>query len=68
VKVIGFDGMEEARAAVKNDPAMIGVIAQYPDEMGKVAVETAGKVIKGETVSASQPIEPGVVTKDGETK
>lgn len=68
VKVIGFDGMEEARNAVKNDPAMVGVIAQYPDEMGKVAVETAGKVIKGEEVPALQPIEPGVVTKDGETK
>ncbi len=68
VKVIGFDGMDEARNAVKNDPIMVGVIAQYPDEMGKVAVETAVKVIKGEAVPAKQPIVPGVVTKDGETK
>lgn len=68
VKVIGFDGMEEARNAVKNDPVMVGVIAQYPDQMGKVAVETAVKVIKGESVPAKQPIVPGVVTKDGETK
>ncbi|OYR07753.1 substrate-binding domain-containing protein [Brucella grignonensis] len=68
VKVIGFDGMEEARNAVKNDPVMVGVIAQYPDQMGKAAVETAVKVIKGESVPAKQPIIPGVVTKDGETK
>ncbi len=68
VKVIGFDGMEEARNAVKNDPVMVGVIAKYPDQMGKVAVETAVKVIKGESVPAKQPIVPGVVTKDGETK
>ncbi|MFJ7356105.1 substrate-binding domain-containing protein [Phyllobacterium sp. NPDC097923] len=68
VKVIGFDGMEEARNAVKNDPVMVGVIAQYPDQMGKVAVATAGKVIKGETVDAKQPIVPGVVTKTGEEK
>lgn len=68
VKVIGFDGMEEARNAVKNDPVMVGVIAQYPDQMGKVAVQTAGKIIKGEEVPAKQPITPGVVTKDGETK
>ena len=68
VMVIGFDGMEEARNAVKNDPIMVGVIAQYPDQMGKVAVETAAKVIKGESVPAKQPIVPGVVTKDGETK
>ncbi|MEK1931129.1 MAG: substrate-binding domain-containing protein [Pararhizobium sp.] len=68
VKVIGFDGMEEARNAVKNDPVMVGVIAQYPDEMGKVAIETAAKVIKGEEVPAKHPIVPGVVTKEGETK
>jgi len=68
VKVIGFDGMEEARAAVRNDPVMVGVIAQYPDEMGKVAVQTAVKVIKGEEVAAKQPIIPGVVTRDGETR
>ncbi len=68
VKVIGFDGMEEARNAVKNDPVMVGVIAQYPDQMGKVAVETAAKIIKGEEVPAKQPIVPGVVTKKGETK
>lgn len=68
VKVIGFDGMEEARNAVKNDPVMVGVIAQYPDQMGKVAVETAAKIIKGEEVPAKQPIVPGVVTKEGETK
>jgi ribose transport system substrate-binding protein len=68
VKVIGFDGMEEARNAVKSDPVMVGVIAQYPDQMGKVAIETAGKIIKGEMVDAKQPIIPGVVTKEGEEK
>ncbi|WP_128291416.1 substrate-binding domain-containing protein [Afifella aestuarii] len=68
VKVIGFDGMKEARDAVASNPVMVGVIAQYPEEMGKVAVETAVKVMNGEEVAAEQPIEPGVVTKDGETK
>ena len=62
VKVIGFDGMQEARDAVDNDPIMVGVIRQYPDQMGKKAVETAVAVMKGETVPAQQPIEPGVYT------
>ncbi|MEF2071637.1 substrate-binding domain-containing protein [Consotaella aegiceratis] len=66
VQVIGFDGMEEARNAVDNDPVMVGVIRQYPDEMGRTAVKTAVKVIAGEDVPAEQPIEPGVYTKDGE--
>lgn len=62
VKVIGFDGMQEARDAVDNDPVMVGVIRQYPDQMGKQAVASAIAVMKGESVPAQQPIEPGVYT------
>ena len=62
VKVIGFDGMEEARNAVDNDPVMVGVIQQFPDQMGKQAVDTAIKVMNGEKVPAEQPIDPGVYT------
>ena len=63
VKVIGFDGMEEARKAVDSDPVMVGVIQQFPAEMGKTAVDTAVKVIAGEDVPAEQPIVPGVYLK-----
>lgn len=63
VKVIGFDGMKEARDAVDNDPVMVGVIQQFPDQMGKTSVDTAVKVLVGEEVPVSQPIEPGVYTK-----
>ncbi|MCS4243061.1 ribose transport system substrate-binding protein [Rhizobium sp. BIGb0125] len=63
VKVIGFDGMEEARKAVDSNPVMVGVIQQFPDQMGKAAVDTAAKVIAGEEVPADQPIVPGVYTK-----
>jgi ribose transport system substrate-binding protein len=63
VKVIGFDGMPEAIAAVDNDPDMVGVIQQFPDQMGKLAVETAIKVAAGEEVPTEQPIVPGVYTK-----
>ncbi|MET3649949.1 substrate-binding domain-containing protein [Phyllobacterium ifriqiyense] len=63
VKIIGFDGMPEALAAVDNDPDMAGVIQQFPDQMGKLAVDTAIKIAGGETVPAQQPIIPGVYTK-----
>ncbi|WP_106419386.1 substrate-binding domain-containing protein [Salinicola tamaricis] len=62
VKVIGFDGMQEAREAVDSNPVMVGVIQQYPDEIGRQAVQTAVKIMKGETVPAEQPIVPGVYT------
>ncbi len=63
VKVIGFDGMEEARKAVDTNPVMVGVIQQFPGEMGKRAVDTAIDVIAGKEVPAEQPIEPGVYTR-----
>lgn len=63
VKVIGFDGMEEARKAVDTNPVMVGVIQQFPGEMGKRAVDTAIDVIAGKDVPVEQPIEPGVYTR-----
>ena len=63
VKVIGFDGMEEARNAVDTNPTMVGVIQQFPDQMGKTAVDTAAMVIEGKDVPAEQPIVPGVYVK-----
>ncbi|MQY48640.1 substrate-binding domain-containing protein [Rhizobiales bacterium RZME27] len=63
VKVIGFDGMPEAIKAVDADPDFVGVIQQFPDQMGKLAVETAIKLKAGEEVPAEQPIVPGVYTK-----
>lgn len=63
VKVIGFDGMEEARKAVDTNPVMVGVIQQFPGEMGKRAVDTAIDVIAGKEVPVEQPIEPGVYTR-----
>lgn len=63
VKLIGFDGMPEAIKAVDSDPDMVGVIQQFPDQMGKLAVDTAVKLKAGETVPESQPIVPGVYVK-----
>lgn len=63
VKVIGFDGMEEARNAVDKEPNFVGVIRQYPDKMGATALATAVKVIKGEKVAKVTPIIPGVYVR-----
>ncbi|MDK2840351.1 MAG: ribose transport system substrate-binding protein [Thermosipho sp. (in: thermotogales)] len=68
IKVIGFDGMPEARKAVQDEKCFVGVVTQYPDEMGKIAVQTAVKVIKGEKVDSKIPIKPGYFDKNGEHK
>ena len=50
VHLVGFDAGKEAVRAVKSG-AISAVIAQYPRNMGTQAVETAVKVIRGETVA-----------------
>jgi hypothetical protein len=53
----------------RHDPVMVGVIAQYPDEMGKTAVETAVEVIKpARRFRPSSRSFRASYTKDGETK
>ncbi|MFM0737708.1 substrate-binding domain-containing protein [Paraburkholderia xenovorans] len=60
VKVIGFDGMPEARAAVDKNPNFVGVIRQYPEKMGALAVDTAVKVAQKQPVEKLIPVTPGV--------
>ena len=52
--------MAEARASVDKNPAFVGVIRQYPDQMGARAVDVAIEVIQGKKVAKLNPIVPGV--------
>ena len=63
IRVIGFDAVDDARKAIANG-AMAGSIAQFPSEMGRLAVETAVKLLKGEPVPKDQRTKIGLVTKD----
>ena len=60
--IVGFDGTADADKAVKDD-TLAATIAQQPDQMGKIAIDTAQKVIKGEAVEAKIPVDLKVVTK-----
>jgi ribose transport system substrate-binding protein len=63
IRVIGFDAVDDARKAIASG-AMAASIAQFPSEMGRLAVETAVKLIKGETVSKDQRTKIGLVTQE----
>lgn len=63
VKVVGFDGVDDALKAIK-DGKMNATIAQQPDKMGALGVENAMKVIDGKSVKKSIPVEVKLVTKD----
>jgi ribose transport system substrate-binding protein len=55
IKVLGFDAVDDARQAIASG-AMVGSVAQFPSEMGRVAVESAVRILKGEAVPADQRV------------
>ncbi|MFB3786040.1 MAG: sugar ABC transporter substrate-binding protein [bacterium] len=63
IAVVGFDAIDEARQAIR-DGIMAGSVAQFPDEMGRVAVESAVKVLRGETIPENIPVKIELITKD----
>ena len=62
IKVVGFDATDDALAAVA-EGRMAATVAQKPDLMGATAVETAVKLIAGETVEKEIPVEVELVTE-----
>ena len=63
IRVLGFDAVDDARKALLAG-TMEATVAQFPDEMGRIAVETAVKVLKGEAVPPDITVRIGLVTKD----
>jgi len=62
IRVIGFDAIEDARRAIA-DGTMAGSVAQFPDEMGRVAVENAVKALRGDPVTPDVKIRIELVTR-----
>ena len=62
IKVIGFDAVDDARKAIETG-TMVASVAQFPGDMGRLAVESASKLIKGEAVEASQQVRIELVKK-----
>ena len=62
VFVVSVDGIPDARAAVKAGD-ILSDIAQQPDVMGRMAVETAAKIADKKSVSADLKVDLKVLTK-----
>jgi ribose transport system substrate-binding protein len=62
IRVVGFDAVEDARKAI-GDGSMAASVAQFPDEMGRVAVENAVKALRGENVPPDVKVRIELVTK-----
>lgn len=62
IRVVGFDALEDARKAI-DAGRMEASVAQSPRDMGRIAVESAAKVLRGETIPADQKVPIALVTK-----
>ncbi len=62
IKVVGFDATDDAVNEVEAG-RMTATVAQKPELMGETAVLTAIKLIAGEEVEKSLPVEVELVTK-----
>ena len=62
IVIVGFDATDDALAAVKNG-TLAATVAQQPEQMGKVAVETALQIIAGNSVPESIPVDVALIKK-----
>lgn len=55
IAVVGFDAQDDARTAIR-EGRMAATIAQNPREMGRLAVISAARLLRGESLPADQPV------------
>ena len=63
IRVVGFDAVEDARKAIQ-EGTMLASVAQFPGEMGRLAVENAVHAIKGEPITADAKVRIELITKE----
>jgi ribose transport system substrate-binding protein len=63
IRVVGFDALDDARKAIAAG-TMEASVAQFPSEMGRVAIESAVKVIHGEKIPDDIKVKLDLVTRD----
>ncbi len=63
ITVVGFDAVADARNAIAAG-TMAASVAQFPEEMGRVAIASAARVLKGEQLPKGIPVKIGLVKKE----
>ena len=62
IRVVGFDAVDDARKAIA-EGTMVASVAQSPSEMGRIAVENAVHVLRGEPVAPESTVRIELVKK-----
>ncbi len=63
IRVVGFDALDDAKKAIAAG-TMAASVAQFPAEMGRAAIESAVKVIRGEKVPDDIKVRLELITRD----
>ena len=63
IRIVGFDALDDAKKAIAAG-TMLASVAQFPFEMGRAAVESAVKVMRGETLPAGIMVRLEMVTRE----
>jgi len=63
IRVVGFDALEDARQAIAAG-AMDASVAQFPYEMGRAAIESAVKVMRGEKLPPEINVKLELITRE----
>jgi ribose transport system substrate-binding protein len=64
IKIIGFDAIGEARKEIAAG-RLEASVAQHPQEMGRLALENAVKVLRGEKIPDYIPVKIELITRSG---
>ena len=62
IKIVGYDGIPEARELIKKNEIYDSTI-QFPDKIGKLTIETIGRYMAGEKVAAQTLIPTALYKK-----
>ncbi|MEW6281318.1 MAG: substrate-binding domain-containing protein [Candidatus Eremiobacterota bacterium] len=62
ILIVGFDASDDAREAIRQGQ-MLGSVAQYPREMGRLGVDSALRVLRGERLPDYVPTKVDVVDR-----
>ena len=67
IRVVGFDALDDAKKAIAAG-TMDASVAQFPAEMGTIAIESAVKAMRGEKLPLDIVVKLAMVTKDSLAK
>lgn len=64
VVAVGIDGMPDIVEAIMGDTSVVASVAQQPAEMGRIGVQTALKILNGESVNYNIDVPLLLLTKE----